>query len=113
MNVIKNIFTQLEPSYLIKSYIISFVISYMCFFYVFADADLAMKVIVIINLILFPFSAIVYDSLIDLFFNGMVIILPIPIMVFYKLMKVVLLYSFAILIAPFGIIYLLIRPKIT
>jgi hypothetical protein len=65
-----------------------------------------------INLILFPFATVVWDDLISLMTGGMVFILPLPIMLIWKVVKIALLYMFTIVIAPIGIIYILLSNKL-
>lgn len=112
MNTIRNIFGQFNLSYLIKSYIISAIMTYVCWNHVFVDNPSFPKFLLIINLLLFPFATIIYDTIVDLLSGGTVFILPIPILIFYKLFKILFLYMFAILLAPIGIIFLYIRSRI-
>ncbi|WP_237741347.1 hypothetical protein [Bacillus bingmayongensis] len=54
---------------------------------------------------LFPFATILWDDLINTLMDGHFIILALPIMVIWKLIKIFILYSFSPLIAPFGMLY--------
>jgi hypothetical protein len=64
------------------------------------------------SLILFPFATVVWDDLISLMTGGMVFILPLPIMLIWKVIKIGLLYTFSIIIAPIGITYILLANKV-
>ncbi|MEG2812809.1 MAG: hypothetical protein RR912_09920 [Clostridium sp.] len=109
MNMVKKIFGSVDIGYLIKSYIFSIIMIYLCL----NDIDKSPSVVfvAILNGILFPFSALLWDTLSDLIMGNNMIILPLPMMLVWKFIKIFLLYIFAIIIAPLGIIYIIIRNK--
>ncbi|GAA0115966.1 hypothetical protein [Clostridium senegalense] len=109
MESVKKIFNGVELSYLIKSYIFSAIIG---FFLIHANPNhFSFVLFIILSGILFPFSALVWDSLIGLLMGNTIISLPLLIMVIWKCFKLLMLYMFAIFIAPFGILYIYLRTR--
>ncbi|MCC0700333.1 hypothetical protein KGF42_13125 [Clostridioides sp. ZZV15-6383] len=109
-SILKEIFVSLNMKYLIKSYIISAVLTL-----IFLSSNIpsvGMFIIIMANAILFPFSALVYDDLFSLMMGNTLFIMPIVFIFLWKLIKVILLYTFAIFIAPLGIAYILIRNRV-
>lgn len=109
MEKIKNVISSVDRRYLIKCYIISIIIAFLA---ISGGVSGFTFFFVIISAVLFPFSALVWDELIGLMMSGNFIVLPLPIMIIWKFVKVLLLFGFAIFIAPLGILYLSIRNKI-
>ena len=64
-----------------------------------------------VTVFLFPFATIVWDELIDTLFGGTLLILPFWGLIFWKVMKTVILFSLTIVIAPIGFFYIWIRRK--
>jgi|LSQX01.1.fsa_nt_gb hypothetical protein len=62
--------------------------------------------ILIVNALLYPYSRFVYESIMAFIMGDNVFFLNGIIMLFLKLMTMVLCFSFAIFIAPIGLIYL-------
>ena len=62
--------------------------------------------ILIVNALLYPYSRFVYESIMAFIMGDNLIFLNAFIMLFLKLMTMVLCFSFAIFIAPIGLIYL-------
>ncbi|SMP57373.1 hypothetical protein [Anoxynatronum buryatiense] len=91
-----------------KNYIIAIVLSFLVFS---GGVDVLTMLFVIVSAALFPFSALVWDELMNLMMGGNFIILPLPIMLVWKLFKLLLLFLFAFIIAPVGIAYIAIRNK--
>ncbi|MDF2536476.1 MAG: hypothetical protein K0R18_2638 [Bacillales bacterium] len=108
MERVKSIFKEVEPSYLIKSYIIAAII-----FFVFKSANLGIgpTIYTFICALLFPFSAIVWDSFAGLMMGNNMLILPIPVVLIWKFIKFLVLFMFAVFIAPIGVLYLAIRAN--
>lgn len=113
MKALRTTFGQFDLSYLIKTYIFSIVLAYFFWNYVFVDGAISVKIFIIVNMILFPFATIIYDSLIELLFGGHVLVLPIIILILYKFIKLFFLYMTAIILAPIGFLFLYIRSKTT
>ena len=106
--VVKDLVGSVDRRYLIKSYIIGIAVTILA---IGGGASGVTFILVIISGILFPFSALVWDEFIDLMMGGYFIVLPLPIMLMWKLVKILLLFGFAIFIAPLGILYILLRNK--
>src|SRR5699024_10036312 len=104
---IYNIFSGVNTSYLVKSYFFSIIITYLIFIGPIADiGSKGMAVYTIICGILFPFASIVWDDLTVIIMGDLVIILPWPIMLFWKALKLIFLFLFTPFIAPIGLIYI-------
>lgn len=106
----KKMFLGVNTQYLVKSYIISIVLTT---FFVYmkstesstSAASFGAITYVLIACVLFPFATIVWDDLINTIMSGNFIILPLPIMLIWKFVKVLTLFLFSPFIAPFGMIY--------
>lgn len=107
MNIIKQIFASVNGQYLFKSYFFSAILTIL-FFIVFNSTQMPMMMYVycLICGIAFPFAAIVWDDLIATIMGNIEITLPILIMLTWKFFKILLLYMFTPLIAPFGFLYI-------
>lgn len=107
---VKKIFDGIDRQYLIRSYVFS--LAFTIFLFVIADLYFTMVFFLILNLILYPFSSVVWDDLIVFLTGGnMMFILPIPFMIAWKFIKFFILYIFALIIGPIGIIYILINNR--
>lgn len=93
MEIINKIFQGVDRRYLIKSYIFSIALTFLVFS---GGPSFPIVIVAILSGILFPFSALVWDSLIDLLMGGNMIILPLPMMVIWKIVKIAFLYGLAI-----------------
>lgn len=115
MDKIKSVFRELEPAYVIKNYITSAIIVLITLFSIdFTDfAIMIAFLLILISALLFPFSAFVWDSITSIMMGNSIIYMPLPILVIWKGTKIIMLFYFAIFIAPLGIIYLLIKNKNT
>ncbi|TES48501.1 hypothetical protein [Shouchella lehensis] len=60
----------------------------------------------LLNFFLFPFATVVWDDLIDLLLSGNQLLLPLLFVIPWKMFKMIILYMFAIVIAPIGLIYI-------
>lgn len=104
---IYNIFSGVNTSYLVKSYFFSIIITYLIFIGPIADiGSKGMAVYTIICGILFPFASIVWDDLTGVIMGDWAIIFPLPIMLFWKALKLIFLFLLTPLIAPIGLIYI-------
>lgn len=108
IDYVKSIINGVDRRYLVKNYIIAIVLSFLVFS---GGVDVLTMLFVIVSAALFPFSALVWDELMNLMMGGNFIILPLPIMLVWKLFKLLLLFLFAFIIAPVGIAYIAIRNK--
>ncbi|MEI3612599.1 hypothetical protein [Pseudogracilibacillus sp. SO30301A] len=113
MSVFKNIYSQFNLKYLIKTYIIGIAFAYLAWNYIYEGGSTSIKIFIILSAILFPFATIIYDSVIDLFFGGLELRINILIFIGYKLFKIIMLFMFTIFIAPIGLIFLIVRSKIS
>ncbi len=108
---IRKMFDGIDTTYLFKSYFFAaLVFSFFLFsiFYVSEGSNVSIFFLMFLALsfFLFPFATIAWDDLITTLMSGHVLILPLPIMLIWKLVKIFTLFMFAIFIAPLGIIYI-------
>ena len=66
---------------------------------------------VILLAVLYPFSALIWDEFITMMIGQYAFLIPIPILIIMKIIKVFLLFMFSIFLAPLGILYILIRNR--
>jgi hypothetical protein len=63
-------------------------------------------IFIVINTLLYPYARFVYESTIDYIMGDNIFILNAVFMLFVKFMTMALCWSAAVLIAPFGLLYL-------
>lgn len=105
-NFFKNSFGGLEPSYLIRQYLFG-----LAFFSFMVSISLKSMpptfiVFLVANLLLYPFAMFVYDSIMGMILGNSGIITNIIISIIWVFFKVAIIFSFTIIIAPFGMLYL-------
>ena len=116
---LKRIFGALQPTYLIRAYVISAVFMAMMVWLVLYPAKgepltidrIAPLVIFGIGALLFPFSKLVWDEIKRVMMGGNVFFLPIIFLLPLKLLVNYMLWGFSIFIAPLGIAYLWLRSR--
>ena len=108
------LFNGIDRQYLIKSYVIGAICTIIVWQLQAQVGNHSFGMILYfgISLVLFPFATIVWDDFIALMAGGMAFILPLPIMLIWKVFKIGLLYMFSVFIAPIGIIYILLANKL-
>lgn len=116
MDKIKSIIGELDSDYLRRNYIIGG--SWGAFFIlslVSSSEDnmftLAAVLYFSLCIYLFPFAAYVWDGIVNVVLGDTVIFLPLLIMLMWKTTKVGMLFTFAVFVAPLGIVYLLFQQK--
>jgi len=62
--------------------------------------------LIVVNTLLYPYSRFVYESVVGYILGSNVFFVSAPFMLFVKLMTMTLCWSFAIVIAPIGLLYL-------
>ncbi|VAW00754.1 hypothetical protein MNBD_ALPHA07-1286 [hydrothermal vent metagenome] len=112
MNILRRIFASVETGYLVNAYVIGalFYALYLCMIWnvTAMPAAEAMPPTVIfgISAIVFPFSKLVWDELRRAFLGDMIFIANAFFMSGSVILINFLLFSFAIVIAPLGVLYL-------
>lgn len=98
----------IDRRYLIKSYIFGALIFSMFLYVLMLTGDFHFIVFLffLLNFFLFPFATVVWDDLIDLLLSGNQLLLPLLFVIPWKMFKMIILYMFAIVIAPIGLIYI-------
>ncbi|AIC94443.1 hypothetical protein [Shouchella lehensis] len=107
-NFAKKMINGMDRRYLIKSYIFGALIFSMFLYVLMLTGDFHFIVFLffLLNFFLFPFATVVWDDLIDLLLSGNQLLLPILFVIPWKMFKMIILYMFAIVIAPIGLIYI-------
>lgn len=110
--ILKKLFVGINPRFLFKSYIIAGII----FYFICTNSNEigynSFEVLYsFLCFLIFPFSHIVWNDLISTLFGNTLFVLHPAIMIILALIKYLILYVGAVLIAPIGIIYILINQK--
>ncbi len=101
----KQMILSVETKFWLKYYAISLFLS---FGLIYKEPSFQYILLSIASFFLYPFAVLIYSSIINLFFGETFVILPIIILIPWKILKTVLLYVFSVFIGPIGIIFLLI-----
>jgi len=102
------IYGTLSPSYLIKQYVFGGLV-YAFMLHANGASPLhktGVFIFLTLFLVLYPFAMFVYDSIVDTLLGNWIVPVPILLMVLWLPVKVILIFAFAILIAPIGMLYL-------
>ncbi len=95
-----------ETQYLVKSYIISIIITGLIMYNIDSFTNPVFTVVYTsLAGVLFPFATIVWDDLSSTMMGNIKLTLSIPFVITWKIFKIMALYLFAPLVAPIGMIY--------
>lgn len=116
MNGLKRIFGGLNTQYMVRAYIIGAVFYALMIFIAFqGEKGAAERSAVLIYFgactLLFPFAKLVWDQLKGLALGEAFLILPIIFLYPAKLIVNLILFSFAVFLAPFGVAYIWFKTK--
>lgn len=101
INFIKKVIFSVPLKHYIKYYVLGFITL------LFLKENLPIDLFGIISLVLFPFTMLVWDSVVDIFMpKSMGIWVPFIILIPFLFVKYLFLFFMSILIAPLGILYL-------
>lgn len=103
---VRTVFTSLHPSYLIRQYVFSGIITALFYFLSLGTAPTSFYIFLVLNFILYPFAMFVYDSAVSLLMGDNVWITSGVFALIWGLFKILLIYFFSVLIAPVGILML-------
>lgn len=105
-DTVYKIFAGINTSYLIKTYFFAIILTFIAIAgSVDGDAPAFMYIYIIICGLLFPFATVLWDDFMTTIMGGNIILLPLPVMLVWKLMKLLILFIFTPFIAPIGFIY--------
>lgn len=110
MQFIKHIFSSLTPSFLIRNYIFGICLWAVCVF-ILPDVQIALIVILTINLLFFPFATLIWDEMRDTIMGNTAVFLPLWTMLFIKFFIKCMIFAFAIPVGVLGILYIWFRTK--
>lgn len=105
-NFIKNIFSQLDNSYLIRHYLYGALVFSLLLI---ASPNLPVIIFMVISLLLYPLAMIVYDGIVGTLMGNNTIVTSVLVAVIWGVIKTVVIFTFSIFIAPIGIGYLYLR----
>lgn len=108
---ITTVFRSLEPSYVVRQYVFGGILVGLLLFGSGGNIAPYLWRFSFISLILYPFAMFVYDSLVGLFMGETVFFANWFLVLIYSIAKIIFVFSFSIVIAPFGILYLYIRNR--
>lgn len=116
MEAIKRIVGTVDRTYLVRAYIIGGIFFVLWFLFIKAGAQdpIGFVIYILLGLIttaLFPFAKLTWDELWRFAFGNTMFILPIIFLYPAKIVINALLWIFAFLIAPLGILYLAFRTR--
>lgn len=103
---IRIVVTSLHPTYLIRQYIFSGVVTAFFYFSNSGTSPTSFYVFLGLNFLLYPFAMFVYDSSVSLLMGNNVWITSIVVTFIWGFIKILLIYFFSVLIAPIGIFIL-------
>lgn len=115
---IKRLFLAIDSTFIFKSYVFSGILFYfigikgMLGSMNFGFGDVITIIWLLVATIVFPLCNVVWNDLISALFGGFIVILPLPIMAFWKFFKYLMLWFVAPIVAPIGIIYILLNQKL-
>ncbi|MDR0666011.1 MAG: hypothetical protein LBF71_01230 [Campylobacteraceae bacterium] len=110
MSFISKTFGGLSASYLVRQYIFGIILGG---FFIYLDISRGVNIpyilFAVVSTILYPYSRFVYESIIDFIFGNNIIVFTgflLLIMLFIKLIIIIFCWSFSIVIAPIGLLFL-------
>ncbi|MFR4286699.1 MAG: hypothetical protein ACLUQ0_10420 [Enterococcus italicus] len=103
---IRIVVTSLHPTYLIRQYIFSAVVTAFFYFSSPEVAPTSFYVFLGLNFLFYPFAMFVYDSIASLLMGDNVWITSGIFAFIWGFIKILLIYFFSVLIAPIGILIL-------
>lgn len=71
-----------------------------------SDISISGMVLCLVNAFLYPYSRFVYESLVGFILGNNMLVVPVPLMLFAKLMTMAICFVLAVVIAPIGLAYL-------
>lgn len=106
INFIKKVIFSVPLKHYIKYYVLGSIVLYFLFSKS-SEPSLSESLFGIITLLLFPFTMLVWDSIIDIFMPKHIgLWVPFIILIPFMIFKYMVLFMLSILIAPVGILYL-------
>ncbi|WP_138983494.1 hypothetical protein [Agrobacterium tumefaciens] len=115
MNFLRRIFGGVQPSYLIRSYLMGVVVFALMMSMLSVEAQTGSPVALVIfslaSTLLFPFAKLVWDELRNLALGNNILFMNAIVLFMLKLLVNLLLWACAIVIAPIGILYLWFRTR--
>lgn len=114
--MIQRIFAALDRRYLVRAYLIGLVLTILMFVPIVSNPDmskvpLGLPILLIVNLVLFPFAKFTWDSSLEFIMGNTVIYSNVIFHFMSKFIVNLILLAFAWLVAPLGIAWLWFRSR--
>lgn len=108
MSFIKKTFGGLSASYYLRHLFFGaiFTTLYVILFYSMGDKRVLTYIVLVGNTFLYPYSRFVYESIVGFIFGKNVFFVNVIFLLVAKFMTMLICWSFAVFIAPVGILYL-------
>ena len=104
-NVFLEIFSGIKIGYMVKTYIFGLLVLLIFLSTTTTDTTLLFYAYCFLSFLLFPFATILWDDLMNVVMANNMIVMPIAVMMIWKLIKLILLFALTLLIAPIGMAY--------
>ena len=107
------IYGTLSLSYLIKQYVFGGIM-YALMLYANGASPIhktGVFIFLTLSLVLYPFAMFVYDSIVDTLIGNWIVPVPAVLLLIWLPIKIVLIFMFAVLIAPIVMLYLYITGR--
>lgn len=105
INILLKSFGGLTAQYLFRQYVFGIVMAILLFI-VIPKMNFGIGVFIVINTLLYPYARFVYETIIDFIIGDHFFILPIPVLFMWKTFTMIMVWGFAIFIAPVGLLCL-------
>lgn len=105
---IATIYGTLSLSYLIKQYVFGSIMYALMLYANGANPihKTGVFICLTLSLVLYPFAMFVYDSIVDTLLGNWIVPVPAVLLLIWLPVKIVLIFAFAVLIAPIGMLYI-------
>lgn len=102
--------TSLNPSYLVRQYVFALLVA--LFFFFISPRDITSTLpFLIISWILYPYAMFVYDSLVGLIMGDRIWFTSWVFTFIWSTLKILIIFTFSLFLAPLGILYLYFTHK--
>ena len=106
--IIQKTFGGLSMSYYLRHLFFGAIMAvfYIYMFYNLGRASILVALVFVVNALIYPYSRFVYESIVDFIFGNNVFFVNALFLLATKIITMLICFSFAIFIAPIGLIYL-------
>ncbi|EAE3409293.1 TPA: hypothetical protein PNM84_001345 [Listeria monocytogenes] len=109
---IRRTFHYVEPFYFMRDYLFSGLLTLVLFHISPSSPSISFYFFLGINFILYPFAMVTYDSLVNLVLGTTIWFTEGVLTIIWVLIRTLLIYSFSLIIAPIGFIFLFLIDRL-